>query len=88
MYLSRYCRYLNEVELKQSEFILISSKTDENDHILSLTLDKLKLINAGRVQVVANNSEGDVGSSAMLTVRGTECFFLIDTFRGKIFNRK
>jgi len=63
-------RYLNEAELRQSEVIMIKSKADKNDLLLSLKLDKLKLADAGRVQVVANNSEGDVGSAATLTVQG------------------
>jgi len=45
---------------------------DRNDLILSLKLDKLKFGDAGRVQVVANNSQGDVGSAARLTVKGEE----------------
>jgi len=67
-----YYRYLNEVELKQSGVILIKPTVDKNDLILSLKLDKLKLGDAGRVQVVANNSEGDVGSAAKLAVKGEE----------------
>ena len=65
-----YFRYLNEVELKQSKDIMIKSTVDKDDVLLTLRLDKLKLGDAGRVQIMANNSEGDVGSSARLRVKG------------------
>jgi len=43
---------------------------DKNDLLLILTIDKLQLDDAGQIKVKATNSQGDVISTARLTVKG------------------
>jgi len=58
------------VELKPSDRIIMSKKADMDSVIIDLTLDKLKLTDAGSIQLRAVNSEGATSSTAKLTVEG------------------
>jgi len=48
----------------------MSKKADMDSVIIDLTLDKLKLTDAGSIQLRAVNSEGATSSTAKLTVEG------------------
>jgi len=63
-------RHLGDVELKPSDTIIMNQTADKTDLLVTLTLDKLQLKDAGQVKVQARNILGDVHSTAELTVNG------------------
>jgi len=67
------------VELKPSVTVNMNSVKKDNDLLLSLKIDNLRLTDAGPVKVQARNTEGVVSSTAKLTVKGKLSFTLLDT---------